>query len=251
MWRQGRSTDITRTALVFEGSLGVLALLLGWTLGFSPLRSLSLDAGWMHAARGAGWGLLGTLPLLPLLLVLERYPVGPLEPIRRFVEEVIVPLFQDVSPGKLAGISLAAGVGEELLFRGLLQDGLASWIGPPHGVWIGLAVASVLFGLAHCVTWGYAVLAALIGVYFGLLLLAANNLLAPLTAHAVYDFVALVYLTRRTVIPGGQVHVFGQRAFAWWCLLAEKCTRPRRVNDYRRTRHKKRRSDPGEGSDRP
>ena len=40
-------------------------------------------------------------------------------------------------------------------------------------------------------------LAALIGVYFGWLLIESGNLFVPVVAHAAYDFAALVYLLRR------------------------------------------------------
>jgi len=42
----------------------------------------------------------------------------------------------------------------------------------------------------------YAILATLIGVYFGGLVLWTENLLPAIIAHGVYDFAALVYLTR-------------------------------------------------------
>ena len=42
-----------------------------------------------------------------------------------------------------------------------------------------------------------AVLGFVSGVYFGWLAVAADDLLAPIIAHAVYDFAALAYLTRR------------------------------------------------------
>jgi|GEM_PF-5645094 len=35
-------------------------------------------------------------------------------------------------------------------------------------------------------------------------------------------------------IPGGQVHVFGQRVWVWLSFTAEKWTRPRPVNGYTR-----------------
>jgi membrane protease YdiL (CAAX protease family) len=41
------------------------------------------------------------------------------------------------------------------------------------------------------------VLAFLVSVYFGWLAVATNDLLPPILAHAIYDFFALVYLTRR------------------------------------------------------
>ena len=53
-----------------------------------------------------------------------------------------------------------------------------------------------MFGLAHSVTRTYAILATIIGLYFGWLWLATGNLLVPITTHAVYDFLALVYFVR-------------------------------------------------------
>lgn len=85
-------------------------------------------------------------------------------------------------------LSAAAGVGEEILFRGVLQTLSGS-------VW-GLWVASVIFGLLHAVTPAYFALATLMGLYLGALYIATNNLLAPILVHWLYDTVAL-YLLRR------------------------------------------------------
>jgi len=69
---------------------------------------------------------------------------------------------------QLLVISALAGIGEEALFRGVVQAAIGQWSGLP---WLGLLVASVLFGLAHMITATYAVVAALIGAYLGWLLL--------------------------------------------------------------------------------
>ncbi len=90
----------------------------------------------------------------------------------------------------LFGISVLAGLGEEMLFRGLIQDVFSSSL----PLWMAVALASLLFGMMHAVTPTYAVLAGLMGAYLGWLYLATGNLLGPIVAHAVYDFVALVYL---------------------------------------------------------
>ena len=55
-------------------------------------------------------------------------------------------------------------------------------------------VTSTLFGLAHLVTPTYAVLAGLIGIYFGVLAVVTDSLLVPIVAHALYDYAALTYL---------------------------------------------------------
>jgi len=66
-----------------------------------------------------------------------------------------------------------------------------------------LAIASIVFGLAHPMSVTYAVLAGAIGVYWGWLLMASENLLVPIVTHTAYDFVAIVYLTRREATPAG------------------------------------------------
>ena len=93
-------------------------------------------------------------------------------------------------------MAAAAGLGEELLFRGLVQAGLAKLIPGAAGVWIALVVASLVFGIFHWLNTTYAFLAALAGLYFGLLLMATGSLWPPIVAHALYDFVALWYLLR-------------------------------------------------------
>jgi membrane protease YdiL (CAAX protease family) len=47
----------------------------------------------------------------------------------------------------------------------------------------------------------YAILAALIGLYLGLLLIWTGSLLAPAVAHGLYDFIALLYLVRSDGTP--------------------------------------------------
>ena len=143
------------------------------------------------------WGLFATLPMLAGMLLVDRLRFRPFVRLRRFFRHIVLPLFQDASLIELALISLIAGIGEELLFRGLMQDGLATWLGGTHGLWVGLTASSLVFGLAHAVTRTYAVLAALAGLYLGGLFLLTDNLLAPVTTHAVYNFLTLAYLVAR------------------------------------------------------
>ena len=77
---------------------------------------------------------------------------------------------------------------------------LGEWFSPT----VGLIGASLLFGLAHLLTTSYAVVTALAGLYLGGLFLATDNLLAPIVTHAVYDFLALVYLVRRHRTAGAR-----------------------------------------------
>lgn len=176
--------DLLLMAFGFEGGLAVLAWGLGWLLGFPAGATL------LWEARGLLWGLLACLPMLVLFLICLRWPVGPLAGIKQFADEVIRPVFSTCSWLDLALISLLAGVGEELLFRAVIQGALGDWLGP----WIGLLLASLLFGVVHWITPTYALLAAVMGAYLGWAWLASGNLLVAIVAHAVYDWLALLIL---------------------------------------------------------
>lgn len=187
------------TAFSFEAALGVVALAVGWTIGVDPLSTIPItDDSLNNNLLATLWGIAAALPLLVALLLINRLPLRSFTEIRRFVDERVLPLFQPLSLFELGAISFAAGFGEELLFRGLLQVGIAERVDGPFGIVIAVAIAALLFGVCHWITPAYAVLATLAGVYFGVIFLLTGNLLAPLVAHALYDFVALVYLTRRS-----------------------------------------------------
>uniref|UniRef100_A0A7R9ZN51 CAAX prenyl protease 2/Lysostaphin resistance protein A-like domain-containing protein n=1 Tax=Craspedostauros australis TaxID=1486917 RepID=A0A7R9ZN51_9STRA len=83
-------------------------------------------------------------------------------------------------------LGMAAGFGEEMLFRGVLQYELGA-------SFAAVGWTSVLFGLLHAVTPLYAVLATLASLYFGWLYLAADNLVVPILTHGLYDVAALMY----------------------------------------------------------
>lgn len=186
-----------KVALLFEGGLALLALAVGWLLGFSPAVGMTAEGSETRGQLEAiGWGLVATGPLVLALAALDRFPIGPIVKLRELTEEVVLAMFRGASVLQLAVVSIAAGLGEELLFRGLVQAGLAQLIGGPLAPWIALAVASVLFGVCHWLNTTYAILAMLAGAYFGLLLLLTGNLWTPIVAHAAYDLLALIYLVR-------------------------------------------------------
>jgi membrane protease YdiL (CAAX protease family) len=183
---QAARNSIVYLAIVVEGGLVGLALGLGFLLDQPPLSQCVLDI------SGVLWGLAGTLPMIGAFAVMTRWPIGPLRSIKGFTDGVIGPAMSPCTLVDLLGISCLAGLGEEMLFRGVLQDALATQLSPA----LALAVASVLFGLLHAVTASYAVLAALMGAYLGGLYLLTGNLVAPMVTHAAYDFAVLVWVLR-------------------------------------------------------
>jgi membrane protease YdiL (CAAX protease family) len=182
---------IVTLAVLVEGGLILLAWGLGWLFDQLPLSRLRWDG--MHAL----FGLAGAAPMLAAFAAMVRWPIGPLARIKEFTDQVIVPLMTPCTVLDLFMISLLAGLGEEMLFRGVLQDAFAGWL----PTWAAVALAALLFGLLHGVTLAYAVLAAFMGAYLGWLYWVTGNLLSCAIAHGLYDFVVLVYLVRGREAP--------------------------------------------------
>jgi membrane protease YdiL (CAAX protease family) len=173
--------------VISECALVLVALGLGHLGGVSPIEHLRLDA------EGAVIGAAGALPMVGLLLWCLRTTWGPMRRLVALVEERLGPYLANASAGGIVLLAVLAGVGEELLFRGVIQV----WLAERTPLWLAVAAASLLFGVGHWLSASYAVLAALIGAYLGILFLLSGNLLAPMTAHAGYDVVALLVLARR------------------------------------------------------
>jgi membrane protease YdiL (CAAX protease family) len=184
---------IVPIALAFESVLGVLGIALCARLGI-PLASrvvVSADA----LLRSV----IASVPMFLLLWYVMRSRWTPLVKLRRQVESLVGELFRDVSWFSLAVVAIAAGVGEELLFRGALQPLAEQWWGPAAG----LMAASLLFGVVHAVSPAYFLFATIVGLYLGWLAAWFDDLVAPIMVHAAYDFAALVVLKRSFLTRAG------------------------------------------------
>lgn len=165
--------------------------MLAWGLG----RWLGIDPGERLYLSGTAL-VAGIAGSVPLLLGLHWTLSTSFPPVRRLVEIVedqLGPLLASRSWLELGVLAALAGLAEEILFRGVVQVGLAR-VFPDAAA---LILASMAFGLAHFITRAYALLAGLAGLYLGTLFLTQGNLLVPIVAHALYDVIALTYLVRR------------------------------------------------------
>jgi membrane protease YdiL (CAAX protease family) len=87
-------------------------------------------------------------------------------------------------------IAIIPAVGEELLFRGLVQNQLRSWTRNAHlAVWI----TGILFSAIHIQFYGF-VPRMLLGVLFGYMYLWSGNLLYPILAHFANNGFQLIML---------------------------------------------------------
>jgi membrane protease YdiL (CAAX protease family) len=135
-------------------------------------------------------GFLFCLPLFGLNYLLfgplsERFAL--LRSCYEFRDRIVRPLAEALDLWSSAVVSICAGVGEELFFRGVLQTEF------------GIVVASICFSLLH---FGFSaskylfvcLLYIAIGFYFGIICIINQSLWVPIIAHVAYDFIALIYI---------------------------------------------------------
>ncbi|TWT95712.1 CPBP family intramembrane glutamic endopeptidase [Neorhodopirellula pilleata] len=117
--------DLFRTAVVVEAGLGLMALLLGYYLGPSARDLVPMTEHLPAIIGGIGLGIVATIPLLLLMSLLRRIKHPAIEKLDELSDHPMIGLMLKMGPWELLAISLCAGVGEELLFRGWMMPFLA------------------------------------------------------------------------------------------------------------------------------
>lgn len=173
--------------IISECALVIAAVVIGRLAGVHAFERFRFDA------LAVAYGVAATLPPLLLLRWCLRTAWAPMRRLVALVEDRLGPELAGASTPAIVVLSLLAGLGEEALFRGVMQAGIAE----RFPAWLGVAGAGLLFGVMHWLTLSYAVLAGLVGMYLGAVFLLSGNLLVPIVAHGLYDIVALSILARR------------------------------------------------------
>lgn len=135
-----------------------------------------------HPLRDVGLGLLAGALLVGASRALARLPAG----------QAMVASMQEelghLGPSSWVVVATSSAVGEELLFRGVLQP-----------MW-GLVAASLLFALAHVpferALWPWPVFAFVAGLVFGGLYALTGAVLAGVVAHALVNGLNLRWIAR-------------------------------------------------------
>ena len=162
-----------------EASLLVLGFLWAW------LRSLPVHYRFDLEALGQAVVVAAAFSIGNLALYHFSKRLGYPSAVHAFFEQEVLPVLRHIRLLELVLLVLVVGAGEELFFRGVLQEE------------IGLLAASILFGVLHGPSrplWPLAIWATLMGILFGILYQATENLVVPMLAHAIYDGVAICYL---------------------------------------------------------
>lgn len=142
---------------------------------------------WLELSVGAGhaYSLLSGLGVGGLVVVLTRIAVPRLAPLRNLHAD-LRPIAKHIPPVGIVVLAVLSSLGEEVLFRGLLQP------------WVGLLAQAALFGIVHFVPgrsrWVWVSWATAMGLVLGAMFQLSGSLLGPLAAHALINGVNLAYL---------------------------------------------------------
>jgi membrane protease YdiL (CAAX protease family) len=94
------------------------------------------------------------------------------------------------TPGErlgFAGLSLTAGICEEILYRGYLPWYLGAWTTP----WLAIGASCVLFGFAHVYLGSSHILrTAIVGAVLALVVALSGSLIPAMFIHATMDLLA-------------------------------------------------------------
>jgi uncharacterized protein len=168
-------------AVVSEGALVFVAWAVSYVFG--------VTVEWGDPVRGVAIGAVAAVLLAVInhAILTRATSSWIVDGVRAVYHEVLVPVFGTLDTAGIVVIGIAAGLGEEWLFRGVLQP-LLGW-----------PAASVLFGLAHMggrSMFAFAVWATAMGAALGGVAIVSGGLIAPIVAHGLYDMLALAYVRR-------------------------------------------------------
>jgi membrane protease YdiL (CAAX protease family) len=113
-------------------------------------------------------------------------------------QKTLIPQLKEIPIWGLAVMAAGAGIGEEALFRGVLQNWVIEQVGTiapiaDYAVVLGVFSSSFVFGLAHFINPAYLIFAFAAGCVFGVQYLNCG-LPAAAVLHAVYDFIAFIVI---------------------------------------------------------
>lgn len=195
---RGDQNARTRTywhAILIQWPLSILVFVL-WRQSGRALPELGIGLE-RHLGAWIGWSVaLALVAALVVQSLCARRSAAALAAVRRQVEPVRSLIPSHSREARLFnGVSITAGVCEEFLYRGYLIAVLAAML----NIWIGVALASVAFGLGHLYQGPKGILkTGTIGLALAGLYLLSGSLWAPMLVHAALD-INSGYLGRRAL----------------------------------------------------
>lgn len=169
-------------SIVTIGAMGLASMAVaGWGVGLEAIGFTSLPMG--DFALWTVGTFVATLVVAAALSPVEEAVYGGPHPVLL----ALLPRTRR-EKGLFAGLSLAAGFGEEVAYRGYVLAGLLLLVDQP---WLALAMSSVSFGVLHAYQGSVGIVrTALMGVTLGIPVLITGSLWPSIAAHAMVDLAA-------------------------------------------------------------
>lgn len=144
------------------------------------------------------WLVLAAIAVLPPMLVIGEWSQRVAPPPPEYFEaiEKILPHSGTDWLVAIFSITILAPFGEELVFRGIVQQAARR----VAGGMVAALLAGVLFALWHGQTWNLATLAVL-GIFLGLVFETTGSVLACTVLHGAYNLCVLLLYTHGEQLP--------------------------------------------------
>lgn len=183
--------------------IAVAVLAVTWWALARPVANLGLVV-----PQGIGfWIGLGVVVMLTAFLYRSWRNVGSLAEDEKAKQRVLLGDLVQFLPRSsmefryFVGLSITAGIVEELIYRGFLLWYLALYV----PLWVAVLLSSLIFGIGH----GYqgvtgAIKTLLVGAAFAVMYVATGSIWLPIVAHAVLDILqgaTILELLRRSPAP--------------------------------------------------
>jgi uncharacterized protein len=182
-----------------ELGLGALALVLGYIVGIDPRVLIPRWNDFLGVSTGLIFGGAAGVLLAGFVMSLGRLPIRAFQELSTHTAKQLMSLLTGFTIPHLLVIALSAGIGEELLFRGLAMQQFTGDMSmcTPQEIVLAILFSSLIFGFAHPISRIYVAFATGMGIIMGLLYWYFNNLLVPIVAHWIYDAIMMVWLVKQ------------------------------------------------------
>lgn len=172
--------DFSRIQILVAMAVTAVVLLVVarlWT-AFGSVSALTVHFSALALLQGAGLGVFITLVSALVYWLWQGY--------RRSAEQYLQLVLKPLAWSDLIWLGLLPGLSEELLFRGVMLPALGFNV-------LALLISSACFGVLHysgTQNWSYVVWASIIGLILGGATLLSGNLLVPVVAHILTNWVS-------------------------------------------------------------
>lgn len=179
---------LLRSAMLIGGSVAAIL----WLVQAGPIPAAIM--GWKRPTGGTlGWGSL----CLFVTFAVSGIMLSSMQALGIKQNAAVLAAITSRPAWLMALIALAAAISEEIVFRGILLNYIASATGR---IWLGAVVSLAVFALAHLNGWGWnqVLFAGTVGLVPTLFFLWKRDLGLCIFAHFVTDFLGFLSMAMQT-----------------------------------------------------